>query len=102
MVLALLDESDLCLSDSTVETIVDNVTDTLLLSACHQVLVCKDHVSVLTRIISCCSVRVGVQTFSQADSNGDGRIDPEEWEEFVKKNPATLRNMTLPYLQCVA
>lgn len=62
MVLALLDESDLCLSDSTVETIVDN-------------------------------------TFSQADSNGDGRIDPEEWEEFVKKNPATLRNMTLPYLQ---
>ncbi|PWZ16023.1 Calcineurin B-like protein 4 [Zea mays] len=65
MVLALLDESDLCLSDSTVETIVDN-------------------------------------TFSQADSNGDGRIDPEEWEEFVKKNPATLRNMTLPYLQCVA
>lgn len=32
MVLALLDESDLCLSDSTVETIVDNVTDTLLLS----------------------------------------------------------------------
>uniref|UniRef100_A0A804UC59 Calcineurin B-like protein n=1 Tax=Zea mays TaxID=4577 RepID=A0A804UC59_MAIZE len=74
MVLALLDESDLCLSDSTVETIVDNVTDTLLLSASHQ-------------------------TFSQADSNGDGRIDPEEWEEFVKKNPATLRNMTLPYLQ---
>nr|ACQ83554.1 calcineurin B-like protein 08 [Sorghum bicolor] len=62
MVLALLDESDLCLSDSTVETIVDN-------------------------------------TFSQADSNGDGRIDPEEWEEFVKKNPATLRNMSLPYLQ---
>ncbi|XP_066361891.1 calcineurin B-like protein 4 [Miscanthus floridulus] len=62
MGLALLDESDLCLSDSTVETIVDN-------------------------------------TFSQADSNGDGRIDPEEWEEFVKKNPATLRNMFLPYLQ---
>ncbi|WVZ99369.1 hypothetical protein U9M48_044690 [Paspalum notatum var. saurae] len=62
MVLALLDESDLRLSDTTVETIVDN-------------------------------------TFSQADSNGDGRIDPEEWEEFVKKNPAALRNMSLPYLQ---
>ncbi|XP_062181124.1 calcineurin B-like protein 4 [Phragmites australis] len=62
MVLALLDESDLCLSDSAVVTIVDN-------------------------------------TFSQADSNGDGKIDPTEWEEFVKKNPAALRNMSLPYLQ---
>ncbi|KAG2617933.1 calcineurin B-like protein 4 isoform X1 [Panicum virgatum] len=62
LVLALLDESHLCLSDSTVEEIVDN-------------------------------------TFSQADSNGDGKIDPEEWKEFVKKNPAALRNMSLPYLQ---
>jgi len=62
LVLALLDESHLCLSDSTVEAIVDN-------------------------------------TFSQADSNGDGKIDPEEWKEFVKKNPAALRNMSLPYLQ---
>ncbi|CAM0954359.1 unnamed protein product [Alopecurus aequalis] len=62
MVVALLDESDLCLSDGAVEEIVDN-------------------------------------TFNQADSNGDGRIDPMEWEEFVKKNPASLRNMSLPYLQ---
>ncbi|KAK3134988.1 hypothetical protein QOZ80_5BG0413280 [Eleusine coracana subsp. coracana] len=62
MVLALLDESDLCLSDSTVEAIVDN-------------------------------------TFSQADANSDGKIDPKEWEEFVKKNPSALRNMSLPYLQ---
>jgi len=42
---------------------------------------------------------LGLQTFSQADSNGDGKIDPEEWKEFVKKNPAALRNMSLPYLQ---
>uniref|UniRef100_A0A0E0C787 Calcineurin B-like protein n=1 Tax=Oryza meridionalis TaxID=40149 RepID=A0A0E0C787_9ORYZ len=62
MVLALLDESDLHLSECAVEAIVDN-------------------------------------TFSQADSNGDGRIDPEEWEQFVKANPASLRNMSLPYLQ---
>lgn len=40
-----------------------------------------------------------LQTFNQADSNGDGKIDPKEWEEFVKKNPAALRNMSLPYLQ---
>ncbi|KAF6991343.1 hypothetical protein CFC21_008437 [Triticum aestivum] len=62
MVVALLDESDLCLSDSAVDEIVD-------------------------------------YTFGQADSNGDGRIDPKEWEEFVKKNPTSLRNMSLPYLQ---
>lgn len=62
MVLALLDESDLRLSDNAIDAIVDN-------------------------------------TFSQADSNGDGKIDPKEWEEFVKKNPASLRNMSLPYLQ---
>ncbi|XP_047044758.1 calcineurin B-like protein 4 [Lolium rigidum] len=62
MVLAILDESDLLLSDNAVDAIVDN-------------------------------------TFSQADSNGDGRIDPKEWEEFVKKHPASLRNMSLPYLQ---
>ncbi|CAM0954357.1 unnamed protein product [Alopecurus aequalis] len=62
MVVALLDESDVRLSDGAVEEIVDN-------------------------------------TFNQADFNGDGRIDPMEWEEFVKKNPASLRNMSLPYLQ---
>ncbi|XP_078152174.1 calcineurin B-like protein 4 [Carex rostrata] len=61
MVLALLSESDLQLSEDIVEAIVDN-------------------------------------TFKQADSNGDGKIDEEEWEEFVTQNPAILRNMTLPYL----
>ncbi|KAH0435515.1 hypothetical protein IEQ34_026596 [Dendrobium chrysotoxum] len=61
MVLALLNESDLFLTDDVVETIVD-------------------------------------QTFKQADLNYDGKIDPIEWKEFVKKNPSLLKNMTLPYL----
>ncbi|KAJ9680049.1 hypothetical protein PVL29_021806 [Vitis rotundifolia] len=64
MVLALLHESDLILSDEYVEQIVD-------------------------------------KTFNDADSNGDGRIDPEEWKEFVSKNPSLIKNMTLPYLKWV-
>ncbi|KAF9594630.1 hypothetical protein IFM89_034252 [Coptis chinensis] len=62
MVLALLNESDLTLTEDVIETIVD-------------------------------------KTFNDADSKGDGRIDTEEWKEFVSRNPSLIKNMTLPYLK---
>ncbi|CAL5022477.1 unnamed protein product [Urochloa decumbens] len=62
MVLAILNESELILSDDAVEQIVD-------------------------------------QTFKQADTNNDGKIDFEEWKDFASKNPGLLKNMTLPYLK---
>ncbi|KAK8266814.1 hypothetical protein V6Z12_D12G271500, partial [Gossypium hirsutum] len=64
MLLALLGESDLLLSNDMVEMIVE-------------------------------------KTMVEADSNGDGKIDEEEWREFVKNNPSVLKNMTLPYLNFV-
>ncbi|XP_018678430.2 calcineurin B-like protein 7 isoform X2 [Musa acuminata AAA Group] len=57
MVLAILSETNVCLSDDVIEAIVDKV-----------------------------------------DRNGDEKIDPEEWKEFVAQNPSLLKNMTIPYL----
>ncbi|TYJ06782.1 hypothetical protein E1A91_A12G259000v1 [Gossypium mustelinum] len=62
MLLALLGESELVLSNDMVEMIVE-------------------------------------KAMVEADSNGDGKIDEEEWREFVKNNPSVLKNMTLPYLK---
>ncbi|KAM0939576.1 putative EF-hand domain-containing protein [Dioscorea sansibarensis] len=39
------------------------------------------------------------QTFIQVDLNRDGKIDPEEWKEFVAANPSLIKKMTIPYLR---
>ncbi|KAL8141567.1 hypothetical protein V2J09_014599 [Rumex salicifolius] len=42
------------------------------------------------------------KTFMEVDTNGDGKIDPEEWKEFVMRNPSLMKIMTLQCLKGVS
>ncbi|EOA21511.1 hypothetical protein CARUB_v10001908mg [Capsella rubella] len=62
MVIALLHESELVVSEDMIEVMVD-------------------------------------KAFAEADRKNDGKIDIEEWTDFVSLNPSLIKNMTLPYLK---
>ncbi|XP_031275487.1 calcineurin B-like protein 4 isoform X2 [Pistacia vera] len=90
MVLALLHESDLVLSDDFIETIVNKVQITQPFQLHYLMLIWSS---------SSPELCLFSQTFSDADTKGDGKIDLEEWKEFVSKNPSLIKNMTLPHLK---
>ncbi|KAJ8486733.1 hypothetical protein OPV22_019218 [Ensete ventricosum] len=69
MVIALLKESDMILSDDLLEGILDNFS------------------------------LIPMQTFEEADADRDNKINKDEWSEFVMRHPTLLKNMTLPYLR---
>lgn len=88
--LALLNESDLNLSEDIVKGIVDKVQMFILVQITSLSTFLHGVIAHLCNIL--------LQTFNEADINGDGRIDLEEWKEYAAKNPSLLKNMTLPYL----
>lgn len=89
---ALLSESDLVLPDDVVEMIVDKVKMSL-----PTVLLLF-----VTKTLVCFNLLLCLQTFTEADAKGDGKIDEEEWKAYVAQNPSLLKHMTLPYLMYVS
>ncbi|KAM7276052.1 hypothetical protein ACFE04_017918 [Oxalis oulophora] len=92
MVVAILMESDMKLPDELLESIIDKV-------AIHEVRIfytsaCFGYSSSYTYKITHIP-----QTFADADADKDGRINKQEWKEFVLRHPSLLKNMTLPYLK---
>ena len=100
MLVALLSESNLKLSDEVLEQILDKVqcTTPQRINTAELEGQGSRCVTYQAHMIDGC-LWDGVQTFEEADKNHDGRIDEEEWRVMVSRHPSLLKNMTLPYLK---
>ena len=89
MVIVILMDSDITLSDDLLEAIIDSVR--IYLNSIILTYVIVWNTLVLIKSL--------LQTFADADADKDDRINTEEWKDFVLRNPNLLKNMTLPYLK---
>lgn len=103
MVVATLQESGMHLSDESLKAIIDKAMNhypfcfknffflsNSATSACLSVL--RLHLHRVTSFLA-------QQTFADADADGDGKINREEWKSFALSHPTLLKNMTLPFLK---
>ncbi|TYI66268.1 hypothetical protein E1A91_D09G211900v1 [Gossypium mustelinum] len=58
-------------------------------------LLCENNMSLSEDVVDL----IVEKTMMEADTKRDGKIDDEEWKEFVKKNPSIIKIMTLSDLK---
>ncbi|MBA0856778.1 hypothetical protein Goshw_002853 [Gossypium schwendimanii] len=58
-------------------------------------LLCENNMSLSEDVVDL----IVEKTMMEADTKRDGKIDEEEWKEFVKKNPSIIKIMTLSDLK---
>ncbi|XP_052476822.1 calcineurin B-like protein 8 isoform X1 [Gossypium raimondii] len=58
-------------------------------------LLCENNLSLSEDVVDL----IVEKTMMEADTKRDGKIDDEEWKEFVKKNPSIIKIMTLSDLK---
>lgn len=87
MLVALLSESDINLSDDVIQSILDKVLEIFYL-----------YLHFWTLEVTAYTCFPLLQTFAEANPKLPGRIDKEEWRDLVLHHPSLMKNMTLPYL----
>ncbi|KAG9143231.1 hypothetical protein Leryth_010152 [Lithospermum erythrorhizon] len=114
MVVATLAESGMNLSDDVIESIIDKVLpQSHFSSTCFSTIAENLHYGqfssyqpneevygyIVVVAPSCFLVASFQQTFEEADTKHDGKIDKEEWRSLVLRHPSLLKNMNLQYLR---
>ncbi|KAA3477477.1 calcineurin B-like protein 10 isoform X1 [Gossypium australe] len=89
MVVAILMESEMKLSDDLIESIIDQVSFSQVYLFASYWCSCLEHLMLSSFL----------QTFADADADKDGRIGKEDWKTFVLRHPSLLKTMTLPHLK---
>ncbi|XP_043721873.1 calcineurin B-like protein 10 isoform X2 [Telopea speciosissima] len=98
MVIAILLESEMHLSDELIEVIIDKAW----VWTVHFIFQgAKKNLCFLHNLLEDHSLHLHSlsQTFADADADMDGKLSKEDWKAFAIRYPNLLKNMTLPYLK---